>query len=49
MSKHYDVEFKKEVVNEYLKGRTLGDLSKTYGVATSTVSGWIKKYSEECH
>ncbi len=49
MSKRYDLEFKKEVVREYLKGKSLGDLFATYGVSKSTMSGWIKKYSEECH
>ncbi len=42
MSKHYDLEFKKEVVREYLKGKSLGDLFATYGVSKSTMSGWIK-------
>ena len=53
MSKRYDLEFKnssrwnkKEVVREYLKGK---NLFATYGVSKSTMSGWIKKYSEECH
>lgn len=49
MSKHYDEEFKKEVVNEYLKGKSLHELFTTYGVAKSTIAGWNKKYSEECH
>ena len=42
MSKRYDLEFKKEVVREYLKGKSLGDLFATYGVSKSTMSGWIK-------
>ena len=29
MSKRYDLEFKKEVVREYLKGKSLGDLFAT--------------------
>jgi len=49
MKKQYDIEFKKEIVNEYLKGNSLNDIYQTYGIAKSTVSGWIKKYSEECH
>jgi len=48
MSKRYDVEFKKEVVHEYLSGKTLNDLFTTYDISKSTISGWIKKYSEEC-
>lgn len=30
-------------------GKSLNDLYSTYGVAKSTISGWVKKYSEECH
>lgn len=49
MSMRYDEEFKKEIVFEYQKGASLDDILKKYGVAKSTTSGWIKKYSEECH
>ena len=49
MSKRYDEEFKKEIVYEYQKGASLDDIFKNYRVPKSTVSGWIKKYSEECH
>ena len=49
MKKQYDIEFKKEIVNEYLKGNSLNDIYQTYGIAKSTVAGWVKKYSEECH
>lgn len=49
MNKKYDEEFKKEIVYEYQKGATLTDIFKTYGVPKSTVTVWIKKYSEECH
>ena len=49
MSKRYDEEFKKEIVYEYQKGASLDDIFKNYRVPKSTVSGWIKQYSEECH
>lgn len=49
MNKKYDEEFKKEIVYEYQKGATLTDIFKNYGVPKSTVTVWIKKYSEECH
>ena len=49
MNKQYDEEFKKEVVNEYLKGTSLNTLSLTYEISKSTMHGWVKKYSEECH
>ena len=48
MKKQYDIEFKKEIVNEYLKGKSLNDIYQAYGIAKSTVAGWVKKYSEEC-
>lgn len=48
MKTHYDVDFKKEVVKEYINGKSLNDLYKDYGVAKSTIVGWVKKYSEEC-
>ena len=48
MKTHYDVDFKKEVVKEYINGKSLNDLYKDYGVAKSTIAGWVKKYSEEC-
>ena len=49
MSKQYDEEFKKELVNEYLKGASLNDIFIKYGIPKSTLNGWVKKYSEECH
>ena len=49
MNKQYDEEFKKEVVNEYLKGTSLNTLSLNYEISKSTMNGWVKKYSEECH
>ena len=36
------------IVKEYLDGKSLNNLYQTYGVAKSTIAGWIKKYSEEC-
>ncbi|WP_353105863.1 hypothetical protein [Acetoanaerobium noterae] len=48
MKTYYDIDFKKELVKEYLDGKSLNNLYLTYGVAKSTIAGWIKKYSEEC-
>lgn len=48
MAKKYDVEFKKQVVHAYMRGTSYSRLEKEYGVAKSTISGWAKKYSEEC-
>ena len=48
MKTHYDTDFKKELVRKYIDGKSLNDLYQTYGVAKSTIAGWVKKYSEEC-
>ena len=41
-------EFKKQLVKEYIQGKSYLTLEKEYGVAKSTLSGWVKKYSKEC-
>jgi len=48
MTKKYDEEFKKQLVYAYMRGTSYPQLEKEYGVARSTISGWVKKYSEEC-
>ena len=48
MTKKYDIEFKKQVVLAYMQGTSYPQLEKEYGVAKSTISGWVKKYSQEC-
>ena len=48
MTKKYDVEFKKQLVHAYMQGTSYSQLEKEYRVAKSTISGWVKKYSEEC-
>ena len=47
MTKKYDVEFKKQLVHAYMQGASYSQLQKEYGIAKSTISGWVKKYSEE--
>lgn len=49
MSKWYDKEFKKEFVEEYLKGSPFNALFIKYEILKSTLNDWVKKYSEECH
>lgn len=39
MTKKYNEEFKKQVVQEYLKGCSYIELSKEYHVAKSTLAG----------
>lgn len=48
MTKKYDVEFKKQLVHAYMQGTSYSQLEKEYRVAKSTISEWVKKYSEEC-
>jgi transposase len=42
----YDEEFKKNIVNLHLAGKTQSSLSKEYGISMSAISKWIKQYSE---
>ncbi len=48
MTKKYDIEFKKQLVHAYMQGTSYPQLEREYGVAKSTISGWVKKYREEC-
>ena len=45
-SKRYDEEFKQSIVNLHHSGKSQMQLSIDYGVAPSTISKWIKQYSE---
>ncbi len=47
MGKVYNEEFKKQLVKEYIQGKSYLTLEKEYGVAKSTLFGWVKKDSEE--
>lgn len=46
MSKRYDEEFKKELVNEYLKGISLNEIFITYWAPKSIVNGWVKNIAK---
>ncbi len=48
MANVYNEEFKKQLVKEYIQGKSYPILAKEYGIAKSTLSGWVKKYSGEC-
>ena len=48
MAKVYNEEFKKQLVKEYIQGKSYPSLEKEYGVAKPALSGWVKKYSGEC-
>jgi transposase len=44
-TKWYSEEFKNTIVELYNSGKTLTELNSEYGIAKSTISGWIKKAS----
>ena len=49
MATRYNEDFKLEVVKAYMAGdRSMSELSADYNVAKSTLTGWVKKYGEEC-
>ena len=43
----YTKEFKLKVVREYLGGQTLSQLSRLYGISTSTLGTWFTLFKEE--
>lgn len=42
----YTPDFKKSIVNLYNSGKSYSQIHKEYGVSTSSLSKWIKLYSE---
>lgn len=46
MAKVYNEEFKKQLVKEYIQGKSYPSLEKEYGVAKSTLSGWVKNIAK---
>ena len=48
-NKKYDKVFKQKIAKLHLEeDRTLTSLAKEYNIAKSTLTGWIKSFSEEC-
>lgn len=43
----YTKEFKLKVVREYLEGQTLSQLSRLYGISTSTLGTWFTTFKDE--
>lgn len=41
----YSEEFKQTIVNLYHSGKTYTQIHKEYGVSSSALTNWIKKYS----
>ena len=42
----YSGEFKQTIVNLYHSGKTYAQIHKEYGVSSSALSNWVRKYSE---
>ena len=41
----YSEDFKKSIVSLYQSGKTYADIKKEYGVSSSALSNWVRKYS----
>ena len=44
--RRYDQEYKNMIVELFKSGMTLAELSSEYGIAKSTINGWIKDVKE---
>ena len=44
--KRYDQEYKNMIVDLFKSGMSLAKLSSEYGIAKSTINGWIKDVKE---
>lgn len=42
----YSEEFKQTIVNLYHSGKSYSQIHKEYGISSSALSNWIRKYSE---
>jgi len=42
----YTEEFKKTIVTLYQSGKTYSEIQKEYGVSSSALSNWVKRYSQ---
>ena len=46
LAKHYDENFKKQIVNIYNQGNhSLRSLSEEYKISASTINGWVRRYN----
>ncbi|MGL4853731.1 MAG: transposase [Lentisphaeria bacterium] len=44
MGKHFTDDFKQQLIDLHLQGKqSVVDLSKSYGLAVTTLRGWIKQ------
>ena len=44
--KRYDQEYKNMIVELFKSGMSLAELSSEYGIAKSTINGWVKDVKE---
>lgn len=44
--KRYDQEYKNMIVDLFKSGMSLAELSSEYGIAKSTINGWVKDVKE---
>ncbi|MGM9934615.1 MAG: transposase [Clostridium sp.] len=44
--RRYDQEYKDMIVDLYKSGMSLSEISGEYGIAKSTINGWIKDVKE---
>ena len=42
----YSEDFKKTIVTLYESGKTYSNIKKEYGVLSSALSNWVRKYSQ---
>ena len=45
-SRRYDQEYKDMIVELFKSGMTVTEIGKEYGIANSTINGWINKSKE---
>ena len=46
MTKHYEENFKKQIVNIYNQGNhSLRDLGEEYDISISTINSWVRRYN----
>ena len=44
--KKYTEEYKKTIVSLYQSGKTYSQIHQEYGVSSSSLSNWVRKYSQ---
>ena len=46
-NRKYSEEFKQSIVSLYNSGKSSSEICREYGMSSSTLQEWIKKYTEE--